>query len=344
MPQNPPECPTWRTIPGTAIDTPDGPKQRVAIVRGGEVLGHASIRPGAENKPAVMDALAELVLAARAQMGNPAVRMTAAVEAQTRLGEIHCGDCLEVMRDAIPDESIDLIYLDPPFCTGRDFGAFDDRWHGGIVEGSLGKTLDALLGAIHLTHGAAMQSYIGYMAARLLEMRRVLKVTGSLYLHCDPFASHYLKMLMDAIFGRVENFRNEIVWCYRGMPSRAKKFQSKHDGFSFMHAVKHDYPSAVLKVQPCAMATLQTFESGRTRGQRQACTYGRTIFDEGKYRRGGQRRQNPQAECRSYFDGGMPPMVDGPTSRYLADLQILRRTVGYPTQKVARAVGAHCPG
>ena len=72
-----------------------------------------------------------------------------------------------------------------------------------------------ILNAAGVSHGKGMQSYLTMMAVRLLEMHRVLKPTGSIYLHCDPYASHYLKMLMDAVFG-VRHFRNEIIWCYRG--------------------------------------------------------------------------------------------------------------------------------
>ena len=89
-----------------------------------------------------------------------------------------------------------------------------------------------LLHTASLTHGKGMQSYLTMMAVRLLEMRRVLKDTGSIYLHCDPTASHYLKLLMDATFGQV-NFRNEIVWSYRRWPSKSSYFQTMHDVLLF---------------------------------------------------------------------------------------------------------------
>ena len=85
-----------------------------------------------------------------------------------------------------------------------------------------------LLDAAGQTHSKGMQSYLTMMAVRLLELRRVLKDTGSLYLHCDPVASHYLKQLLDAVFGR-RNFRNEIVWSYRRWSVRSKKLPSTHD-------------------------------------------------------------------------------------------------------------------
>ena len=124
--------------------------------------------------------------------------------------------------------SVDLIYLDPPFNSKANYAApigskaagaafkdtwgLDDvnlAWHGEIKHGHPG--LYALLVATRQIHGDSMMSYLIYMAIRVMEMRRILKPTGSMYLHCDPTASHYLKLLMDSIFGK-KNFRNEIVW------------------------------------------------------------------------------------------------------------------------------------
>ena len=85
----------------------------------------------------------------------------------------------------------------------------DLAWHGEIAEQN--PAVYAVIDAAGIAHGKGMKSYLIMMAVRLLEMRRLLKTTGSLYLHCDPTASHYLKMLLDGVFGR-GNFRNEIVW------------------------------------------------------------------------------------------------------------------------------------
>ena len=140
---------------------------------------------------------------------------------------IWTGDNLDIMR-GMNSESVDLIYLDPPFNSNRNYAApvgsaaagaaFKDTWTlsdldvawMGLVadeEPALYKVLDTA----GLTHGKGMQSYLCMMAVRLLEMRRLLKDTGSIYLHCDPTASHYLKLLMDAVFG-ARNFQNEVVW------------------------------------------------------------------------------------------------------------------------------------
>ena len=137
------------------------------------------------------------------------------------------GDNLDILR-GMNSECVDLIYLDPPFNSNQDYAApvgsaaagaaFKDTWSlsdldvawMGLIADEQPAVAD-LLRTAGLTHGKGMQSYLTMMAIRLLEMQRVLKDTGSIYLHCDPTASHYLKLLMDAIFGQ-GNFRNEIVW------------------------------------------------------------------------------------------------------------------------------------
>ena len=130
---------------------------------------------------------------------------------------IYCGDNLEWMRK-MPDEFVDLIYADPPFFSNRHYEvifhdgaeirAFEDRWKGGIHH------------------------YIEWMRERCFEMRRILKPTGSLYLHCDWHASHYLKVMLDEIFG-YNCFRNHIVWSYRRWPSPGRQFQRMHDDILF---------------------------------------------------------------------------------------------------------------
>ena len=158
---------------------------------------------------------------------------------------IFCNDNLYILR-GLDTESVDLIYLDPPFNSNRTYSApigseaagsafkdtwtlsdVDDAWHGEIAERQ-----PALYQAIHaseLTHGKGMKSYLIMLAVRLLEMKRVLKPTGSIYLHCDPTASHYIKLVMDSVFGK-DNFRNEIAWKRINVPKSTKgKFGSVHD-------------------------------------------------------------------------------------------------------------------
>jgi site-specific DNA-methyltransferase (adenine-specific) len=146
------------------------------------------------------------------------------------------GDNLKILREYVPDESVDLVYLDPPFNSNRSYNvlfkdesgqeadaqitAFDDTWHWGEqaeelysqlvtdINGKVGQMIGALRSAIGENQ---MMAYLVMMAARLVELHRVLKPTGSLYLHCDPTASHYLKVVLDTIF-EPKNFRNEITW------------------------------------------------------------------------------------------------------------------------------------
>ena len=173
------------------------------------------------------------------------------------MNTLYHGDCLLVMRDSMADASVDLIYLDPPFNSRRDYSAtykdsprssdavafrdswaLDERAKGAIrdLPGLLRQheidqvRADLLSGFLRsLTHAQpGMAAYLAYMTERLLEMRRVLKASGSVYLHCDPGASHYLKLVMDAVFG-AGNFVNEVVWHYRKWTNAAARFQRNHD-------------------------------------------------------------------------------------------------------------------
>jgi adenine specific DNA methylase Mod len=152
------------------------------------------------------------------------------------MGQLYYGDNLEVLREHIKDETVDLIYLDPPFNSQRDYNllfktpkghdsdasitAFEDSWHWGeqaerefdeIIHGP-NTDLAQMMTALRSFLGENdMMAYLTMMANRLLELHRVLKPTGSLYLHCDPTASHYLKIVLDGVFGK-ENFKNEIAW------------------------------------------------------------------------------------------------------------------------------------
>ena len=141
---------------------------------------------------------------------------------------------------------MDLIATDPPFNKSRDFHAtpdslaagasFQDRWswerdvHQDWVDQITDdhpRLMEAIESARH-AHSDGMGAFICFMAVRLCEMRRVLKPTGSIYLHCDPTASHYIKAVMDAIFGR-KRFRNEIVWCYNVGGKSKRQWARKHD-------------------------------------------------------------------------------------------------------------------
>jgi len=161
---------------------------------------------------------------------------------------LYYGDNLEILRKYIPDNSIDLVYLDPPFNSKKDYNilfkenggveseaqikAFTDTWHWTqaaqntyhdiVTNGPL--KVGRLIGALHDAIGQNdVMAYLVMMTTRLIELHRVLKPTGSLYLHCDPTASHYLKLVLDQIFGPA-NFRNEIVWQRYGSHNDPKRF------------------------------------------------------------------------------------------------------------------------
>lgn len=157
-------------------------------------------------------------------------------------GTVWTGDCLEIMR-GMNSETVDLIYLDPPFNSNANYAApvgsaaagaaFKDTWTLSDVDAEWINLIEQKHPAVHRVLLAAMtdsdKSYLAYMAARLLEMPRILKPTASIWLHCDPTMSHYLKLLMDAVFGR-RSFRNEIVWCYTGPAApNQRQFSRKHD-------------------------------------------------------------------------------------------------------------------
>ena len=166
---------------------------------------------------------------------------------------LYYGDNLDILRNHIADESVDLIYLDPPFNSNVDYNilfretggqqsaaqitAFEDTWHWGleseiayqdVVANAPGKLPELLQAMRSFLGGNDMMAYLTMMAQRMGELRRVLKPTGSIYLHCDPRASHYLKLLLDAVFDQ-KNFLNEIIWYYRGAGVPRKSRAKRHD-------------------------------------------------------------------------------------------------------------------
>lgn len=174
------------------------------------------------------------------------------------MNHLYYGDNLQVLRDSIRDETVDLIYLDPPFNSNAGYNiifkgpagsdstaqieAFDDTWHwndsaevafGDVMRGGNANVAQMLRAMRSFLGDNDMMAYLAMMAVRLMELHRVLKPTGSLYLHCDPTASHYLKILLDAVFGK-ENYRNEIVWKRTSAHSDARnKFADVSDTILF---------------------------------------------------------------------------------------------------------------
>lgn len=169
---------------------------------------------------------------------------------------LYYGDNLKILREHVPDESVDLVYLDPPFNSNASYNvlfkehsgeqaasqihAFEDTWtwsleaelalEAMIVEG--GQVSLAMQAFRKLLGTSNMMAYLAMMAPRLVELRRVLKLTGSIYLHCDPTASHYLKILMDAVFGP-ENFVSEIVWKRWSAHGNSQRYGAVHDVILF---------------------------------------------------------------------------------------------------------------
>lgn len=172
--------------------------------------------------------------------------------------KLYYGDNLDILRRYIPDESVDLIYLDPPFNSNATYNvlfaeqngtasaaqirAFEDTWHWDraaeqayreVVEQGPKKAADLLQALRQFLGQNDVMAYLAMMAVRLIELRRVRKPTGSIYLHRDPTASHYLKLVMDSIFG-ARNFRNEIIWHYKFRLMHNKyRFNRKHDVLVF---------------------------------------------------------------------------------------------------------------
>ncbi|MDD9885295.1 MAG: DNA methyltransferase [Gammaproteobacteria bacterium] len=243
---------------------------------------------------------------------------------------LYAGDCLDRMREW-PDACVDLIYLDPPFNSKANYNilfgrgkdknkkndlaqmtAFTDTWQWDADAERrvhhMRKAIDhpahyAMKAFDMLFHGGnGMLAYLSYMAERLAEMHRVLKDTGSIYLHCDPTASHYLKVVMDEIFGK-KNYRNEIVWCYSGGGIPKNDFPRKHD--VLLHYSK---------------SNVYTFH-------REFIPYGE------HYQKGGTKRftSHDGKRSREYRAEGTPVRSWWPDIKPLLNLH--KENINYPTQK-----------
>lgn len=222
------------------------------------------------------------------------------------MGIIH-GDNLAVMR-GMESASVDLVYLDPPFCTGRVFGegamSFDDRWSWSPELGRAAhtKTVASLFGLLGPT---PLMAYLAFMSQRLVEIHRLLRETGTLYLHVDPTASHYLKVLLDGIFG-ADHFRNEVVWRYRRWPTKSSCFQRMHD--------------TILVYGRGPSPTFHTL-------------YGYEELAESTKASFGTRKQNKATRTEDCESQG-PPLSDVWDLNRLAP--IAKERTGYPTQKPER--------
>ena len=244
-------------------------------------------------------------------------------------------------------ESIDLIATDPPFNKGRDFHAtpdslaagarFQERWswekdvHPDWVDG-IKDDQPALYELIDLARTQKrddLAAFLCWLGVRVIEMRRVLKPTGSLYLHCDPTASHYIKAMLDGIFG-VKHFRNEVVWSYRKMPNKTRFFQRNHDTILFYS--KTDSHTFNRQYEEYAASSKRTYERAEKIGYNANIKKGMaTVWDWEKYN---------DAVAQGKLPAGLSAVEfkkTGAAMRAVWDIPILSPTskerVGYPTQK-----------
>ena len=200
-----------------------------AITAPGTLVPHAS---GTE---AGLTLVTRITMSARARTAPSAERPAPPPE-----NLLYYGDNLDVLRRYIADESVDLVYLDPPFNSNQDYNVLFKERDGKraaarayqeVVEAG-GKVSQCMQAFRTFLGENDMLAYLSMMAPRLVELRRVLKSTGSIYLHCDPTANAYLRMLMDAVFGPA-NFCNEIVWKRTFAHSSARRYGPIHDTLLF---------------------------------------------------------------------------------------------------------------
>ncbi len=261
------------------------------------------------------------------------------------MNTLYYGDCLTIMQQEMAAESIDLIYLDPPFNSNRNYhtiykdhtgnplpeqvAAFWDQWALDSARKKAIETLQATMlnARVGIDHHSAelvhhlidrlqdtqpkLAAYLSYMTERLIWMKKVLKPTGSIYLHCDPTASHYIKLIMDALFGH-KHFRNEIVWAYPpGGRGPKYAFHRKHDALLYYSAGAA--PTFHRQYTPLTEEAIKKF----------------TKIDED-----GRKYKEYRGKTRTYLDD-----VPGrPVPSVWTDIHSLGQTIskerlGYPTQK-----------
>ena len=243
------------------------------------------------------------------------------------------------------DACVDLVYLDPPFNSKRFYSApigskaagasFKDMWSWDDVDFALLQRLNEqhpdfvrFIESISAAHGSPMRSYITYMAQRVLEMHRVLKDTGSLYLHCDPTASHYLKIMLDFIFGN-QNFRNEVSWHYNKWTNAAKYFQRNHDVILF-YSKSQDYlfNKQFVLTQHKQKVLEKGWDKNVASGTRQLLVYHRVKAES-------EIKKAQDTEMKVVYMDEKPDGVAAPD--VWADINYLasgaKERTGYPTQK-----------
>ena len=248
-------------------------------------------------------------------------------------------------------ELVDLIYLDPPFNSKRMYSApvgskaagtsFKDMWTWQDVDvfylDALAVQFPALaryITNVGVFHSKPMMAYLTYMAQRIIEMHRILKDTGSLYLHCDPTAGHYLKLLLDIVFGK-NNFRNEIIWCYKSRPQSKRHFGKKHDSILFYtKSDKYRFHWEVV-ARPLADETVKKYRLTDKEGRKYRLQ-GRGItgspIRSAKDVDQNWEITNPELVVRDYLDEKNGVALE---DWWLIDIinQTAKERTGYPTQK-----------
>jgi len=280
---------------------------------------------------------------------------------------LYYGDNLDILRRYVPDESVDLVYLDPPFKSNQDYNvlfeerngskskaqikAFEDTWtwdqgaaqaFAEVVENGPDAVSRAMQ-AFHTMLGPTdMLAYLSMMAPRLVELRRVLKPTGSIYLHCDPTASHYLKMLMDAVFG-LAGLRNEIAWKRTpfGGSSKARALQLPRSHDVILFYTKSDAWIWNGPTKPYSEDYLRRFnlDDGDGRGPYQKVllkTYSQDTFERLKAdnRLVPPRRPSAGWRYKQYLaESSRVTQIDDVWGDINAINPVARERLGYPTQK-----------
>jgi len=282
---------------------------------------------------------------------NPCKAAPPVAAAPWRCNKLCFGDCLAVLdarhkdgRKVCADESVDLVYLDPPFNSQAKYNmifgrgadkqaqatAFTDTWQWGgagtadveEIERAASRRSHQTITGLHLALGdSGMMAYLGYMAKRLEKIREKMKPTASIYLHCDPAASHYLKIVMDAIFG-AKNFRNELIWCYKERELSKKQWNKKHDVILFYtKSARYTFNWKPVAAEYSAYTVNKKFKYTDKDGRRY-----RLRYKDG--------RNDPPEESadtyRQHMDVGVPPRdwIEIPVLN-----QASRERLGYPTQK-----------
>ena len=260
---------------------------------------------------------------------------------------IFCDDNIDILP-GINSDSVELIYLDPPFNKNKKFTApigtsaegasfkdifreddLKDEWLLTIEEDE--PDLFHYLNGIKGVGKPYNFAYLAYMAVRLIECRRILKPTGSVYLHCDPTMSHYLKTTMDCIFGE-ENFRNEVVWCYREAINSSKRWNRKHDTLLFYSSSKKWTFNANEVLQPHSESTIKKYRHEDDKGKYRLMGRGITGSPIKSKRDIAQEWEitHPELVYRQYLRKGTYPV-----DYWFIDVinQNAKERVGYPTQK-----------